>query len=178
MRWDENAHMEEDPWCTWLHICGDILCNRKKRSLQRHHGERRIESIHTARKVRREEAAKKEDFFWRRRTSHLKPSNTSQRQVLLGEITWNLHLLISIWFYWFFENPGAILLIGVDGKGHKLFCWDWLLTCLPRICLWSFPLAWAHWEIMTCGFIWFLFCLFVLFLFSLFSTIIVFAPSS
>ena len=61
-------------------------------------GDRRIESIHTARKVRREEAAKKE-FFWRRRTSHLKPSNTSQRQVLLGEITWNLHLLISIWFY-------------------------------------------------------------------------------
>ena len=50
-------------------------------------GDRRIESIHTARKVRREEAAKKEDFFWRRRTSHLKPSNTSQRQVLLGEIT-------------------------------------------------------------------------------------------
>ena len=99
MRWDENAHMGEDPWCTRLHICGDILCNRKKRSLQQHHGERRIESIHTARKVRREEAAKKEDFFWRRRTSHLKPSNTSQRQVLLGEITWNLHLLISIWFY-------------------------------------------------------------------------------
>ena len=32
-----------------------------------------------------------------------------------------------------------ILFIGVDGKGHKLFCWYWLLACLPRICLWSPP---------------------------------------
>ena len=29
--------------------------------------------------------------------------------------------------FWIFN----ILLIGVDGKGHKLICWDWLLTCLP-----------------------------------------------
>ena len=31
--------------------------------------------------------------------SHLKPSNTSQKQVLPGIVTWNSHLLISIWFY-------------------------------------------------------------------------------
>ena len=31
--------------------------------------------------------------------SHLKPSNTSQKQVLPGTVTWNSHLLISIWFY-------------------------------------------------------------------------------
>ena len=106
--------------------------------------------------------------------SHLKLSNTSQKQVLPSIVTWNSHLLISIWFYivfLFFANPGIILLIGVDGKGHRLFYWDWLLTCLPRICLWSFPLARAHWKIMRCGFIWFLLCLFVIFLFSLFSTI-------
>ena len=113
--------------------------------------------------------------------SHLKSSNTSQKQVLPGTVTWNSHLLISIWFYivfLFFANPGIILLIGVDGKGHRLFYWDWLLTCLPRICLWSFPLARAHWKIMRCGSIWFLLCLFVIFLSSLFSTIRFFHPSS
>ena len=81
------------------------------------------------------------------------------------------HLCLILHCFSFFANPGIILLIGVDGRGHRLFYWDWLLTCLPRICLWSFPLAWAHWKIMKCGFIWFLLCLFVIFLFSLFSTI-------
>ena len=88
------------------------------------------------------------------------------------------HLYLILHCFSFFANPGIILLIGVligvDEKGHRLFCWDWLLTCLPRICLWSFPLTWAHWKIMRCGFIWFLLCLFVIFLFSLFSTIHVF----
>ena len=84
------------------------------------------------------------------------------------------HLYFILHCFSFFANPGIILLIGVDGKGHRLFYWDWLLTCLPRICLWSFPLARAHWKIIRCGFIWFLLCLFVIFLFSLFSTIHVF----
>ena len=29
--WDSNAHIREDPWCTRLHICGDILRNREIR---------------------------------------------------------------------------------------------------------------------------------------------------
>lgn len=35
-----------------------------------------------------------------------------------------------------------ILLFGVDGKGHNLFCWYWLFMCLPRICSWSS----SHWS--------------------------------
>ena len=47
---------------------------------------------------------------------------------------------------------------------------------LSRICLWSFPLAWAHWKITRCGFILFFYlaCLFCP-LFPLFSIILVFA---
>ena len=46
---------------------------------------------------------------------------------------------------------------------------------LSRICLWSFPLAWAHWKITRCGFILFWSRMFVLPLFPLFSIILVFA---
>ena len=31
LAWDLNAHIGEDPWCTRLHICGDILCNMERR---------------------------------------------------------------------------------------------------------------------------------------------------
>ena len=44
---------------------------------------------------------------------------------------------------------------------------------LSRICLWSFPLAWAHWKITRCGFILFWSRMFVLPLFPLFSIILV-----
>ena len=49
------------------------------------------------------------------------------------------------------------------------------LLILSRIRLWSSPLAWAHWKIMRCGFIWFYSRMFVLPLFSLFSIILVFS---
>ena len=31
LAWDSNAHIGEDPWCTRLHICEDILCNMERR---------------------------------------------------------------------------------------------------------------------------------------------------
>ena len=42
---------------------GIFYATKKKRRLQRHHGERGIESIHTTRKVRREKTAKRKNFF-------------------------------------------------------------------------------------------------------------------
>ena len=81
-----------------------------------------------------------------------------------------LEIITYAWFlhvfrFWIFN----VLLIGVDAKGHKFFSRYWLLMCSPQTCLWSSPLAWAHWKIMRCGFIWFLLllCLFVLSSFSM-----------
>ena len=79
--------------------------------------------------------------------------------MFLKLITYAWFLLVFL-FFWIFN----VLLIGVDAKGHKFFSRYWLLMCSPQTRLWSSPLAWAHWKIMRCGFIWFLLllCLFVL----------------
>ena len=70
---------------------------------------------------------------------------------------------------------------------YLMYCWlVWMekatncfvdigcVLILSRICLWSSPLAWAHWKIMRCGFILFQSRMFVLPLFPLLSTILVF----
>ena len=57
--------------------------------------------------------------------------------------------------FWIFNIP----LIGVDEKGHKLICWDWLFTCLPCFGFWfsyvslmSSEIHWLHAWIWSCSF--------------------------
>ena len=94
---------------------------------------------------------------WKQEKSNCNQGRSGMFLDVLEIITyaWFLH----VFRFWIFN----VLLIGVDAKGHKFFSRYWLLMCSPQTCLWSSPLAWAHWKIMRCGFIWFLLllCLFV-----------------
>ena len=73
--------------------------------------------------------------------------------------------------FWIF----IVLLILCGRKGPQIVLLILVVYLfLSLICLWSSPLAWAHWKIMRCGFILFWSRVFVPPCFSLFSTILVF----
>ena len=50
--------------------------------------------------------------------------------------------------FWSFMNV-QFLLFGWDIKGHKLFCWDWLFTCLPYFDFDSFICHWCFLKYMS-----------------------------
>ena len=96
---------------------------------------------------------RKKEILWLREEKHRKAEN-EQLQPSLSRYascySWNsysysISLCVGSWIF-------NILLIGVDEKGRKLFCWYWLLTYFVSNLFVIFPLAWAHWKIMRCGF--------------------------
>ena len=88
--------------------------------------------------------------------------------VTLGILT---HVrFFSVFVFWIF----IVLLILCGRKGPQIVLLILVVYLfLSLICLWSSPLAWAHWKIMRCGFILFWSRVFVPPCFSLFSTILV-----
>ena len=106
LAWDSNAHIGEDPWCTWLHTCGGLFFLG---------GDSLIEGEKAQELEKRAIATKAAQRYASRHSWNSYPYSISP--------------YICFWIF-------NILLIGVDEKGHKLICWDWLLTCLPCFGFW------------------------------------------
>ena len=67
-----------------------------------------------------------------------------------GMLLVTLGVLTHIWFLHFGHlEISNVLLFGVDGKGHKLFCWDWSFTTPPCFDFDYFICHWCLWKYRT-----------------------------